>query len=96
MDRPSSDGVRAVRDQGSFWHCIMMTPSVSRSCRRCCPSRRDAVARARAEPPLSSRTPARGCLTFPYGKFAHGLCRFPALVRYACEKRTLAGGAAPD
>jgi citrate/tricarballylate utilization protein len=30
-------------------------------------------------------------LTFPYGKFVHGLCRFLALVRYAREKRTLAG-----
>lgn len=35
-------------------------------------------------------------LTFPYGKFVHGLYRFLALVRYAREKRTLASGAAPD
>ncbi len=33
-------------------------------------------------------------LTFPYGKFVHGLYRFAALVRYARERRTLA--APPD
>jgi citrate/tricarballylate utilization protein len=31
-------------------------------------------------------------LTFPYGKFVHGLYRFLALVRYAREKRRLAEG----
>jgi citrate/tricarballylate utilization protein len=31
-------------------------------------------------------------LTLPYGKFVHGLYRFLALVRYAREKRALAGG----
>jgi citrate/tricarballylate utilization protein len=35
-------------------------------------------------------------LTFPYGKFVHGLYRFLALVRYAREKRMMAGGHAPD
>lgn len=35
-------------------------------------------------------------LTFPYGKFVHGLYRFLALVRYAREKRSLAGGAGAD
>ena len=34
-------------------------------------------------------------LTFPYGKFVHGLYRFLALVRYARERRMLAGGAPP-
>jgi citrate/tricarballylate utilization protein len=34
-------------------------------------------------------------LTLPYGKFVHGLYRFLALVRYAREKRMLAGGHAP-
>jgi citrate/tricarballylate utilization protein len=34
-------------------------------------------------------------LTFPYGKFVHGLYRFLALVRYARERRSLAGGRAP-
>ena len=31
-------------------------------------------------------------LTFPYGKFVHGLYRFLALVRYARERRQLAEG----
>jgi len=35
-------------------------------------------------------------LTFPYGKFVHGLYRFLALVRYAREKRMLAGGHVPS
>lgn len=35
-------------------------------------------------------------LTFPYGKFVHGLYRFLALVRYARERRMLSGGQAPD
>jgi citrate/tricarballylate utilization protein len=35
-------------------------------------------------------------LTFPYGKFVHGLYRFLALVRYGREKRSLAGGTAPE
>jgi citrate/tricarballylate utilization protein len=35
-------------------------------------------------------------LTFPYGKFVHGLYRFLALVRYASEKRSLARGAGSD
>ncbi|HEY7549455.1 MAG TPA: tricarballylate utilization 4Fe-4S protein TcuB [Hyphomicrobiaceae bacterium] len=35
-------------------------------------------------------------LTLPYGKFVHGLYRFLALVRYAREKRALAGGTASD
>ena len=35
-------------------------------------------------------------LTFPYGKFVHGLYRFLALVRYAREKRMLAGGPVPS
>ena len=35
-------------------------------------------------------------LTFPYGKFVHGLYRFLALVRYAREKRSLAGATAPE
>ncbi|HVJ53008.1 MAG TPA: tricarballylate utilization 4Fe-4S protein TcuB [Aliidongia sp.] len=30
-------------------------------------------------------------ITMPYGKFVHGLYRFAALVRYAKERRTLAG-----
>lgn len=34
-------------------------------------------------------------LTFPYGKFVHGLYRFLALVRYARERRSLDNGAAP-
>jgi citrate/tricarballylate utilization protein len=34
-------------------------------------------------------------LTFPYGKFVHGLYRFLALVRYARERRMLAGGTPP-
>jgi citrate/tricarballylate utilization protein len=33
-------------------------------------------------------------LTFPYGKFMHGLYRFLALVRYARERRTLSAGKA--
>jgi citrate/tricarballylate utilization protein len=33
-------------------------------------------------------------LTFPYGKFVHGLYRFLALVRYAKERRTLSTGPA--
>jgi citrate/tricarballylate utilization protein len=33
-------------------------------------------------------------LTFPYGKFVHGLYRFLSLVRYAKEKRSLAGKSA--
>ncbi|MBO0764895.1 MAG: tricarballylate utilization 4Fe-4S protein TcuB [Hyphomicrobiaceae bacterium] len=35
-------------------------------------------------------------LTLPYGKFVHGLYRLLALVRYAREKRALAGGTASD
>jgi citrate/tricarballylate utilization protein len=35
-------------------------------------------------------------LTFPYGKFVHGLYRFLALVRYARERRALADGSASD
>jgi citrate/tricarballylate utilization protein len=35
-------------------------------------------------------------LTLPYGKFVHGLYRFLALVRYAREKRALAGGTASE
>ena len=31
-------------------------------------------------------------LTFPYGKFVHGLYRFLAPVRHAREKRMIAGG----
>ncbi len=31
-------------------------------------------------------------ITMPYGKFVHGIYRFLALVRYAREKRALAGG----
>jgi citrate/tricarballylate utilization protein len=34
-------------------------------------------------------------LTFPYGKFVHGLYRFLALVRYARDRRVLQNGAAP-
>src|SRR6185437_11654962 len=33
-------------------------------------------------------------ITFPYGKFVHGLYRFAALVRYARERRMMAGGSA--
>ena len=32
-------------------------------------------------------------ITMPYGKFVHGLYRFVALVRYARERRMMAGGA---
>jgi citrate/tricarballylate utilization protein len=32
-------------------------------------------------------------ITLPYGKFVHGLYRFAALVRYARERRMMAGGA---
>jgi citrate/tricarballylate utilization protein len=35
-------------------------------------------------------------LTFPYGKFVHGLYRFLALVRYAGEKRSLSDDSASD
>jgi citrate/tricarballylate utilization protein len=33
-------------------------------------------------------------ITLPYGKFVHGLYRFAALVRYARERRMMAGGVA--
>jgi citrate/tricarballylate utilization protein len=32
-------------------------------------------------------------ITLPYGKFVHGLYRFVALVRYARERKMMAGGA---
>jgi citrate/tricarballylate utilization protein len=32
----------------------------------------------------------------PYGKFVHGIYRFVALVRYARERRMMAGGAASE
>src|SRR5215813_8637510 len=35
-------------------------------------------------------------ITFPYGKFVHGLYRFLALVRYAHERQAMAQSAAPE
>ena len=44
---------------------------------------------------LRTRSRNSGALfiTLPYGKFVHGLYRFVALVRYARERRMMAGAA---